>query len=324
MRDRQVITWQEARGYHQQFMKRKKAQLDQMAAGGGELMAGDNESILFLKKQARQKRQEVRFGGRPDRPATQSQALATASHQHPPHILLMLLPHPLNLQMLLRKEKERKEKEKQRELRELMDNPMSPEAIKARTKAKRKEQRRKEREMEQAEAEARGGIVPQGGDSQSGAVEKKDAKAGNMVNLYYLYEGLEPGYEYRLRVAAISGVGQGDWSPTTWSTMTQPTRPVRPNAPEVDMDSVTKTSMMVRWLTPHENGSAVIKFLLKSCHDGHVSKFNHNYTSIRFEDLEPGKSYSFQVQTQTHACRHQRPRPHLHRCSRPCLLLCPH
>ena len=48
----QVITWQEARGYYQQYVKRKTAQLEQLAGGGGgALMAGDNESILFLKQQ---------------------------------------------------------------------------------------------------------------------------------------------------------------------------------------------------------------------------------------------------------------------------------
>ena len=120
-------------------------------------------------------------------------------------------------------------------MRDLMDNPMSPEAIKARAKAKRKEEKRKRKEAERAEAEAEDsldGTAGAGAGGGAGAASPTKAKAGNMVNLYYLYEGLEPGYEYRFRVAATSSVGQGDWSATTWSTMTKPTRPGVLSAPK--------------------------------------------------------------------------------------------
>merc|ERR1712070_606519 len=133
------------------------------------------------------------------------------------------------------------------------------------------------------------------GGGPSSPKNKKKKGNQNLVNLYFVYEDLDPGLMYRIRLSGVSSVGQGKWCPATFSTQTQPTRPNKPDPPTVDPDSIGMRSMKVMWVAPHDNGSATNRFILRMREAGLIFRFNMNFTRAELHKLEPGCSYSFEV-----------------------------
>ena len=111
-----------------------------------------------------------------------------------------------------------------------------------------------------------------GGDEglpESSAAAAEAKKLGkNLVEHFFLFDGLEPGMMYRLRVAGISSIGLGRWSPTTFSIMTLATAPAKPPPPVILTKNVRMFGMRVDWTAPDECGSSIVAFRLRRCHDG--------------------------------------------------------
>jgi len=126
--------------------------------------------------------------------------------------------------------------------------------------------------------------------------EKDPPKSNqNMVEHFFLYEGLRPGYMYRLRVAGVSSMGQGKWSPTTFSTNTLATEPAQPDPPVVHPKHVRMFGLKVEWLSPNENGSAIVSFAVKMCHDETEVLVSQNCLHLDLISLQPGERYTFRV-----------------------------
>lgn len=91
-------------------------------------------------------------------------------------------------------------------------------------------------------------------------------------------------------------MGQGKWTPTTFSTTTLATEPAKPDPPVVHPRHVKMFGLRVEWLTPNENGSSIVSFTVRLCHDGSEVAVSQNQLHLNLEDtLEPGQCYSFQV-----------------------------
>ena len=194
--------------------------------------------------------------------------------------------------ILLAKERERKELAAAAERRARMDRGdfSDPKQKDDKMKKKKKKKKRTTESNEVGSFAASGG----GGSTAISPTGKKKL-ARNMVEHYYVYEGLKPGYMYRIRIAGVSSIGQGKWSQGTFSTMTRSTRPSPPPPPFVVPSSITMFGLRVKWRAPEENGSAITRFVLRLCHDKSTITVNQNYTHKDLDFLEPGCAYSFQV-----------------------------
>ena len=190
--------------------------------------------------------------------------------------------------ILLAKERQRKEEEAAKERRARMDRGDFSDPKQEKEEKKKKKKKKKKNAGQAGEG---GALVAVSG--ASGGSTKKLAR--NMVEHFYVYEGLKPGYMYRIRVAGVSSIGQGKWSRATFSTMTRSTRPSPPPPPFVIPSSIGMFGLRVDWRAPEENGSAITRFVLRMCHDGSTMTVNQNYTHVDLNSLDPGSVYSFQV-----------------------------
>ena len=129
-------------------------------------------------------------------------------------------------EILLAKERQRKDEEAARERRERMDRGDFSGA-KQQQDDKKKKKKKKKKKLGGNSSEGQGALV-----ATNGSTSGSDVKLPRtMVQHYYVYEGLKPGYMYRIRVAGVSSIGQGKWSRATFSTMTRSTRPSPPLPP---------------------------------------------------------------------------------------------
>lgn len=126
--------------------------------------------------------------------------------------------------------------------------------------------------------------------------KKRKGQRGNYVDHYFTFDGLQPGLEYQFRIGGASSVGLGEFGPASFSALTTPTRPCQPDPPAVIPESLTMRSLEVEFGVPHDNGSAVVYFHLRKCHDGSVVRINRNTVRVLVEGLHPGRIYQFQVQ----------------------------
>ena len=194
-------------------------------------------------------------------------------------------------EILLAKERQRKDEEAARERRERMDRGDFSGAKQQQGDKKKKKTKKKKKKLGGNSSEGQGALV-----ATNGSTSGSDVKLPrNMVQHYYVYEGLKPGYMYRIRVAGVSSIGQGKWSRATFSTMTRSTRPSPPLPPFVPPSSISMFGLRVEWRAPEENGSSITRFVIRLCHDGSTVTVNQNYTHIDLDDLQPGCAYSFQL-----------------------------
>ncbi|KAJ1461708.1 fibronectin type III [Pelagophyceae sp. CCMP2097] len=109
------------------------------------------------------------------------------------------------------------------------------------------------------------------------------------------FEGLQPGLDYRFRVAAVSSIGQGPFSASTSNTRASSDRPARPLAP--NCVALSKTSVRVTWCAPMEHGASVKRYELQRLDepDAPPQEFSRFHATMDFVDLLAGRKYSFAV-----------------------------
>ena len=73
--------------------------------------------------------------------------------------------------------------------------------------------------------------------------------------------GLSPGGSYQFRVAAISNIGQGDWSPASRWIRCHAQEPLRP--PRPSMEAIMPTSMSISWKQPRNMGAHILHYVLQ-------------------------------------------------------------
>ncbi|GMI01827.1 hypothetical protein TrST_g10429 [Triparma strigata] len=106
---------------------------------------------------------------------------------------------------------------------------------------------------------------------------------------------LEPGIMYRIRVGAVNTTGLGPFSDGCFSTFTLSTPPQKGEPPH--LLEATLFSLEVEWSTPHDNGAAITGFMLRQCWNMVEHEYKRTVQRILIPDLEPGKSYQFQVKS---------------------------
>ncbi|KAJ8604454.1 hypothetical protein CTAYLR_000922 [Chrysophaeum taylorii] len=112
------------------------------------------------------------------------------------------------------------------------------------------------------------------------------------VLMAFEFSDLKPGYEWRFRVRAVSAVGEGPFSPPTYSVATPPAVPDRPSPPTGV--AVSMTTIQVSWTTPRASGSAVERFELEDG-DNKRASFGRRVSTTSIDELKPGRRYTFRV-----------------------------
>lgn len=98
------------------------------------------------------------------------------------------------------------------------------------------------------------------------------------------YDKLAPGVFYTFRVRGINVAGQGRWSGSTLSCMTQPDRPAPPSAPFVIDRQLT--SLTFKWLPPvEEGGSAITGYRVKLYKPVVLSAQQRNERFVTSQDI---------------------------------------
>ena len=130
--------------------------------------------------------------------------------------------------------------------------------------------------------------------------ELQDAEANKhasqFVKMAFRAPGLSPGIMYRLRVAAINTTGVGPHSDPCFSIFTLSAAPDAP--PAVFLKKPELRALEIGWETPHDNGSAITAFRMRQCWDGLEHEYKRTVQAVRLPDLEPGRSYTFQVKSE--------------------------
>ena len=120
------------------------------------------------------------------------------------------------------------------------------------------------------------------------------AKLNKGILMAAAFDELKPGFDYRCRVSAISSVGEGPFSLPTYNAKTPPDYPANPRCPVVK--ALSQTALKLKWVAPLENGSAIMRFLIRRKDvTNDVSEYTRQDSEAVFDCLEPGKKYSFQI-----------------------------
>eukprot|EP00607_Mallomonas_marina_P002598 CAMPEP_0182434822 /NCGR_PEP_ID=MMETSP1167-20130531/72010_1 /TAXON_ID=2988 /ORGANISM="Mallomonas Sp, Strain CCMP3275" /LENGTH=453 /DNA_ID=CAMNT_0024625119 /DNA_START=213 /DNA_END=1574 /DNA_ORIENTATION=- len=118
---------------------------------------------------------------------------------------------------------------------------------------------------------------------------------GGFVLRGCVVENLQPGAQYRFRVAGINTAGQGPWSDYSYTVAVAPALPEAPSAPTAIATSLH--SITYHWIMPEDSGAAIEEFRLFLSHRKDFPVLLHRYqTTYMCEGLEPGKSYQARVQ----------------------------
>ena len=80
----------------------------------------------------------------------------------------------------------------------------------------------------------------------------------------------------------------------TYNAKTPPDYPANPRCPVVK--ALSQTALKLKWVAPLENGSAIMRFLIRRKDvTNDVSEYTRHDSEAVFDCLEPGKKYSFQI-----------------------------
>ena len=120
-----------------------------------------------------------------------------------------------------------------------------------------------------------------------------------MVFLAATIEGLTRGSLYRFQIRGVNKLGEGPWSPSSYSFNAMASPPGRPMPPFIDECDLT--SIKFRWDAPDDNGSAITGYCVFVQHTG-LEHDLHRYQNTYFMDnLLPGRSYRIKVKAKNQA-----------------------
>merc|ERR1719445_978791 len=120
--------------------------------------------------------------------------------------------------------------------------------------------------------------------------------------LEYVCEHLQPGTQYRVRVAAESAGGISDYSETCFVT-TEPVVPDAPSPPTL-RDKPKSMSLHLAWKAPeHDGGAPITEFEIDMTSPDNITRsvYRGRDTECVVASLLPGRPYLFQVRASNRA-----------------------
>lgn len=135
-------------------------------------------------------------------------------------------------------------------------------------------------------------------EQENSSKKRREALASGML-MALKFEGLDPSFEWKFRVSAISTLGQGRFSQPTYTVALPPSAPAVPEAPTGN--ALSKSEIRVSWRTPRTNGSPIQRFELKSQGDGKTRFFAKNICATTIPGYPPGTGQRFRVRAYSEA-----------------------
>ncbi|KAH8047309.1 hypothetical protein JL722_13119 [Aureococcus anophagefferens] len=135
------------------------------------------------------------------------------------------------------------------------------------------------------------------------ALEKRQedarfAKLAKGILMAAAFDGLRPGFDYRVRASAVSSVGEGPFSDPTYNARTPPDLPGDPATPTVE--ALSNEAVKVSWFAPPENGAAITRFEVERDDGGEVLEFDRAQCDAIYDGLRAGRRYTFRFRAFNH------------------------
>ncbi|KAH8066859.1 hypothetical protein JL721_8049 [Aureococcus anophagefferens] len=156
----------------------------------------------------------------------------------------------------------------------------------------------KERKTRKIEKKRRATIKALAADEQKRQEDARFAKLAKGILMAAAFDGLRPGFDYRVRASAVSSVGEGPFSDPTYNARTPPDLPGDPATPTVE--ALSNEAVKVSWFAPPENGAAITRFEVERDDGGEVLEFDRAQCDAIYDGLRAGRRYTFRFRAFNH------------------------
>ncbi|KAH8077594.1 myosin light chain kinase [Aureococcus anophagefferens] len=154
----------------------------------------------------------------------------------------------------------------------------------------------KERKTRKIEKKRRATIKALAADEQKRQEDARFAKLAKGILMAAAFDGLRPGFDYRVRASAVSSVGEGPFSDPTYNARTPPDLPGDPATPTVE--ALSNEAVKVSWFAPGKRRGDHAE--VERDDGGEVLEFDRAQCDAIYDGLRAGRRYTFRFRAFNH------------------------